>query len=48
MNFVVFAALLLTAAFVAVWIVSPALRTRIERPKYRFQERLQKDGDGRP
>ncbi len=28
------------AFFVIAWAVSPGLRVRIERPKYRFQERL--------
>jgi len=39
-DIVVLAALLGAAAFVIAWVISPALRIRIERPKYRFQERL--------
>lgn len=37
---VVLAAVIAAAAFVIAWALSPALRIRIERPKYRFQERL--------
>lgn len=40
LDAVVLAALLCAIVFVIAWAVSPALRARIERPKYRFQERL--------
>ncbi len=36
MDLIVFAVLLFTVVFVAAWLISPALRTWIERPKYRF------------
>lgn len=37
-DVIVAAALVLTSAFVATWAWSPALRGRIEQPKYRFME----------
>jgi hypothetical protein len=37
---VVLIAVICAVAFVVAWAVSPSLRIRIERPKYRFQERL--------
>ena len=36
MDLVVLIAVLCALVFVAAWIVSPALRAWIERPKYRF------------
>lgn len=36
MDVIVFAALAFTVIFVIAWMVSPSLRTWIERPKYRF------------
>ncbi len=36
MDVIVFAALAFTVILVIAWIVSPSLRTWIERPKYRF------------
>ena len=39
-DILVFVAMACAVAFVIAWAVSPALRVRIERPKYRFQERL--------
>jgi hypothetical protein len=39
-DLLVFAATICALAFTLVWALSPALRKRIERPKYRFQERL--------
>jgi hypothetical protein len=39
---VVLIAVICAIAFVVAWAVSPALRVRVERPKYRFQERLKK------
>ncbi|MDP9054296.1 MAG: hypothetical protein M3N93_08345 [Acidobacteriota bacterium] len=36
MDFIVLAVLLFLTAFLAAWLISPALRTGIERPKYRF------------
>lgn len=41
MDLVVFVALAMALAFVAAWCLSPALRTWMERPKYRFQQNLQ-------
>jgi uncharacterized membrane protein YciS (DUF1049 family) len=39
-DVVVLIAVICAVAFVVAWAVSPALRARIERPKFRFQERL--------
>lgn len=39
-DILVLAAMACALAFVVAWAISPALRVRIERPKYRFQERL--------
>jgi hypothetical protein len=36
MDGIVFAVLLFTVVFFIAWLASPALRTWIERPKYRF------------
>ncbi len=53
MDWIVLTALLLSLAFVAAWILSPALRARIERPKYRFladvrgYDRIQANGGDR-
>jgi hypothetical protein len=35
-GLIVCASLVLTLAFLVAWMASPALRVRIERPKYRF------------
>ena len=37
MDVIVGLALLFTLAFLAAWLISPRLRTWVERPKYRFQ-----------
>lgn len=37
-DVIVLASLVFAAAFVAAWLVSPALRAWIERPKHRFHE----------
>jgi hypothetical protein len=37
-NLIVLGVTLLMAAFVAVWLLSPRLRTWMEMPKYRFLE----------
>jgi hypothetical protein len=37
-DVVVLASVVLTAAFVAGWLVSPSLRAWIERPKHRFRD----------
>jgi hypothetical protein len=39
-DVLVFSAIVCALAFTLAWALSPALRKRIERPKYRFQERL--------
>ena len=50
MDFIVFTVLLFVVVFVAAWLISPSLRTWIERPKYRFladvtsHDRAQKGG----
>ena len=36
MDFIVLAVLIFVIVFFAAWLISPALRTWIERPKYRF------------
>ena len=36
MDAIVLGVLLFTVIFFAAWLMSPALRTWIERPKYRF------------
>jgi hypothetical protein len=36
MDVIVLVVALFTVIFVAAWLLSPALRTWIERPKYRF------------
>ena len=37
MDLIVGLAILFAVAFLAAWIISPALRAWVERPKYRFQ-----------
>jgi hypothetical protein len=39
-DLIVAASTVLALMFVVAWAVSPRLRTRIERPKYRFQDSL--------
>lgn len=39
-NLIVIASLVLTGAFVLAWLLSPALRARIEQPKHQFQDTL--------
>lgn len=41
-NVIVGASLVLTGAFVLAWLLSPALRARIEQPKHQFQDALQR------
>ena len=41
-NLIVVLSLLLSLAFVAAWLALPNLRAWLERPKYRFQEHLQR------
>ena len=41
-NFIVLASLAFTAAFVAAWVARPDLRAWIERPKYEFQDAVQR------
>jgi hypothetical protein len=41
MDAIVFLAVAFAIAFLAAWMVSPGLRTWIERPKYRFQKDVQ-------
>lgn len=42
MDVVVFLSVAFAVAFTAAWSLSPALRTWIERPKYRFLENLRR------
>lgn len=42
-DIVVLIALICAVIFVVAWALSPALRGRIERPKYRFQDRLESE-----
>jgi antibiotic biosynthesis monooxygenase (ABM) superfamily enzyme len=45
---VVLVAFAFAVIFFAAWLVSPRLRAWIERPKYRFQENVQRyDREGR-
>lgn len=37
-DLIVLASVLFTAAFIVAWVVSPNLRSWIERPKHRFHE----------
>lgn len=39
-DLIVYASGALALLFVAAWAVSPQLRARIERPKFRFQDAL--------
>jgi hypothetical protein len=48
MDLIVLAALLFTVIFFIAWLVSPALRTWIERPKYRFLASVQNYDEKRP
>ena len=41
-NLIVVLSLLLSAAFVVAWLALPDLRAWLERPKYRFQEHVQR------
>lgn len=36
MDFIVLAVLIFVAVFLGAWLLSPALRRWIERPKYKF------------
>jgi hypothetical protein len=38
-DLIVLASVLFTAAFVIAWLLSPALRSWVERPKHRFHDR---------
>lgn len=42
LDLLVYAVLALTGAFVAAWVVSPALRARIEAPKFLFVEQIRR------
>jgi hypothetical protein len=41
-NIIVFASLALAVAFAVAWIAKPELRAWIERPKYQFQDAVQR------
>lgn len=41
-DLLVYLVLALTAAFVAAWALSPALRARIEAPKFMFVEQIRR------
>lgn len=41
-NVIVGASLVLTGAFILAWLLSPALRARIEQPKHQFQDSLRR------
>ena len=41
-NIIVFASLALAVGFAAAWIARPELRAWIERPKYQFQDAVQR------
>ena len=42
MDLIVLLTLVFVVVFVVAWIVSPALRAWIERPKYGFQDNLRR------
>lgn len=42
-DFIVWSAILLAACFGIVWLASPRLRNRIERPKFAFLERVKQN-----
>jgi hypothetical protein len=42
MNWIVLAAIVFALAFLGAWLLSPNLRTWIERPKYRFQAAVER------
>ena len=42
MDVIVGLSLLFALAFLATWIISPALRAWVERPKYRLQENMRR------
>lgn len=48
MDAVVFAAMGFAVVFFAAWLASPRLRDWIERPKYRFQENVERYDGRRP
>ena len=41
-DVIVFTALVFAAIFSAAWLALPNLRKRVERPKYGFQENVQR------
>lgn len=41
-DLLMYGVLVLTAAFVAVWTMSPKLRARIEAPKHLFVEQIRR------
>lgn len=42
LDLIVYAVLVMVGVFVAAWAISPAMRRRIEAPKFQFIERLQR------
>jgi len=44
---IVIGSTLLSVAFFVAWLLLPSLRAWIERPKYRFQEELERYDRGR-
>jgi hypothetical protein len=42
MDLIVGLSVLFAIAFLAAWIISPALRAWVERPKYRLQENMRR------
>jgi hypothetical protein len=42
MDLIVGLSVLFALAFFAAWIISPALRAWVERPKYRLQENMRR------
>jgi hypothetical protein len=47
MDAIVLATVLFAFAFFAAWLLSPGLRTWIERPKYQFQGNLERYDEAR-
>jgi hypothetical protein len=48
MDLVVFVAMAFVVALTVAWLVSPALRGWMERPKYRFQENVRTYDERKP
>ena len=41
-GFIVVASLVLAAAFIIVWLLKPGFRQQVEKPKYSFQDQVER------